>query len=179
MISLSHHSGTNRPRICHHGQTLVELAVAISVVALLFALISTVVVRLLQAEARTRDHPSQIYALSQLADQFRADVHRATELSLLDDSEGQAWRIESIDARTIEYAVASRQIRRTVLAGSDIRWRDAYRLPEHVLADFQLFRVQDQPFARIRLQYANESRTVLEVVAQVGRDQRFSRDTPP
>ena len=171
--------GRTRPRTGRQGLTLVELLVVISVVALLFGLMTTVVLRLLRAEAHTRNHPAQIHTLSQLADRFRQDVRGAETLSRLDDSSGSAWQIESTGAATINYVANPEKVTRTVFNGSDIASRNVYRLPARVSATLELFRVQDQPFARIRLKHADDSGPSFEAVAQVGRDQRFSHDTLP
>jgi hypothetical protein len=159
--------------------TLVEVAVAVTVVGLLCALLSTVVVHLLQAESLTRNHPSQIHTLGQLADRFRTDVHGAAKLSALDEPNPSVWRIESSDGPTIEYAIGPQQILRSTLVEAEVQSRQAYRLPEQVLAEIQLLQLQNRPLARIHLRSANEARPLLEVVAWIGRDRRFSSDTAP
>ena len=157
--------------------TLLEAAVAISLIGLLLALLSTVVARLLHADAETQNHASHIQSLTSLADQFRRDLHDAVKVTLTDSSDASVLQVQASDNRTFEYAFDSNQIRRSVSVGSEVAAREAYRLPAESTARFAVFRVQDQTFARVRVQQSVSSRTLLESVAAVGRNRRF-REVP-
>ncbi len=160
-----------------YAMTLLETAVAIGLIGLLMALLSTVVLRLLQADTRTQNHAFHIRSLTSLADQFRTDLHDAVEVTLADDSDSSTLRIQASDHRAVEYVIESDRIRRCVSDGSKVTAREAYRLPAESTAGFAVLRVLDQRFARVRVQQLASSRMLLEAIAAVGRDRRF-RETP-
>jgi type II secretory pathway pseudopilin PulG len=159
--------------------TLVETAVVITVIGLLLGLITSVTIRILRAESITRNHAAQLYARSQLADQFRADIHAATVVVVPQEAKGSTLTIDPETDRTVEYTVESDQVRRTVRSAATVRSQNAFRLPEDATATFATFAIEDVVFARIRIEQGAAVRHLLEGTAQVDRHRKFLERRPP
>ncbi len=164
LVASTRHTGNQRRAV-----TLVELVVVMSVMGLLLATLSTVVTRVLRrgeyAGPRAR-HRCRIATSGSVS----RDVHGATRVVVPNDSSSHAVHVES-DAQVIEYAMDTQQIQRSVAVESGVPSRRNFYLPAGVTADFQSFSVQDRPFVRLRL--TASGRSLLEYVAQIGRDRRF------
>lgn len=109
------------------GKSLVEMLVVITLLGGLAGTSGTVIHRLMRAEQAVHADLVWQRSVNDLAEQFRADVHAATEAALID--EGNGLRLTLPDG-TVTYAISRHGIGRIGEAnGKDARSQE-YRLEE-------------------------------------------------
>ncbi len=109
------------------GKSLVEMLVVITLLGGLIGTSGTVIHRLMRAERAVSADLVLQRSVTELAEQFRADVHAATQATLLD--EGNGLRL-TLSAGTVTYAVSQRGVGRIWQSETDPPRSQEYRLEE-------------------------------------------------
>ena len=160
--------------------SLVEVLVAISVGSTVFMLASTLVVRLMRGTQEAQVHASEALSISRLGDQFREDIHAATDVQVA--KAGQALEISLPEGAQARYELAGNQIRRSLMADSIVKQREMYQVHDLKAAKFTLGQGEtkgEQPRLAMLIAQrgaktpAGSSRR-LTISAVVGRDHRFA-----
>lgn len=109
------------------GVSLTETLVVITISGTLLSLFGVSLHSLFRAEQRSRGDHRFEDSLARFSRQFRADAHRAAEVSLAED----AATVRLIDAAgpTVEYAFVPPRITRIVSAAGQPQHHDAFILP--------------------------------------------------
>jgi hypothetical protein len=175
--------------IRRRGTSLVELLTVISGCAILLSLCGVLMHRSMQTQARTRYFFAVERTAMRLADQFRADVHRASGVETLDDelNDGAFLQLELPEGETVEYRREGASVVRLRSRDGEVVAREVFplasvgelsleeeeeppRLVLTIAADPEdSLPSLDRPAAGVR-----ESPISFQVAAVVGRDRRHA-----
>jgi len=171
------------------GFTLIELIVAISLLATILPLAGGTVYLLLRAQTASADSLADTITLTRFAHTFRADIHAAQSAHV--DSDGSRLNEQAVfkldPPRTISYAEdPSGAIVRTVRTGRSIERREEFRLAGtrtrfEVAADGRTVAAVHKPRALTVTggPVVTATTTTIRIEAIVGRDRRFGRPRAP
>lgn len=109
------------------GKSLVEMLVVISMLGGLIATSGTVIHRLMRAERAVSADLVWQRSVTELAEQFRTDVHAATQAALLDDGNGLSLTLSD---GVVTYAVSKQGVGRLWQPGAGEVRSLEYRLDE-------------------------------------------------
>ena len=116
------------------GHSLIELLVVISVGSALLAVSVGLLHTLLQMQQGGRKHLQQRRTLERLADQFREDVHAATQVRATAAGPGQAegpgWELPRDPEHTVEYRLQEDNLVRTERQKDKVLRRESFALPQ-------------------------------------------------
>ena len=108
------------------GYALIELMAVLATGAAMLAIATGVIYVLFEAEDASRDQLSHALTAGRLADQFRRDVHAATEMTETPQSPG--WVFALSGGRTVEYRVDGRSMVYTQRAQGKTVRRESFDL---------------------------------------------------
>jgi prepilin-type N-terminal cleavage/methylation domain-containing protein len=111
--------------------SLIEVAIAISILSVVLALSMTTIVALFRVERQFADDARHERAIGRLASQFRDDAHLATAAEL--DS---GCKLAHPGEREVEYTFADSGITRVVNQGGKTVHRDSFLLGRGALVSF-------------------------------------------
>ncbi len=109
------------------GKTLVEMLVVITMIAGLLATSGTVIHRLMRAERAVSSDLVWQRSVTELAEQFRADVHVATKATMIEDGTGLSLALAQ---GSVTYAVSKRGVGRIWQPAEGVPHTQEYRLEE-------------------------------------------------
>lgn len=109
--------------------TLVELVVVISIVTAVMTLSAVLFVAMSRAERNAMRSVAAQQVLSRLNEQFRRDVHSATEATLSDDESLPALTLSRADDQSIRYQISAGGLER-IATTNGAPHREEFRLPE-------------------------------------------------
>jgi len=110
-----------------HGFTLVELLVALSVLAIILPMAGGTVFFLLRAQSQSAESLRDALALTQLSHTFRSDVHAARRAQTATASDGMTLDLD--ESRTIDYrAEPNGFVSRTVRRGKTVERHEQFRV---------------------------------------------------
>jgi len=123
----------NRPRRRQRrGHSLIELMVVITASSALLAVTVALLHTLFQMQQGGRKHLQQRRTLERLADQFREDVHAATQLRSVAAGKGQAegpgWELPRDAEHKIEYRLQGKELLRTERQKDKVLRRESFVL---------------------------------------------------
>jgi hypothetical protein len=117
------------------GYMLIELVAVIATGAAMLAIATGVIYALFEAEEASRDQLNHALTAGRLADQFRRDVHAATEmteaLQSVDDPHSPGCVFNLSDERSVEYVLDGRLTVRVERAQGKIVRRESFDLGRH------------------------------------------------
>lgn len=163
------------------GMTLIETTLAIAVAAAIFAGLSVMIVRVMRVERQTRDFLQYSLALTQLSDQFVADVRLAIDAQLLNDAT-QGIRLTTAAGDRIEYVWQADEIVRSSQAADGSSHRESYRLRRGDRVQWSIDELSDKSgassppgrFVTLEVRSAEGSLRCGPIVANLGRDLQLS-----
>ncbi len=120
------------------GHSLIELLVVIAASSSLLAVTVGLLHTLFQMQQGGRKHIQERRTVERLAEQFREDVHAATQLRPLAAGKGQAegpgWELPREGDLGIEYRLHANQLLRTERQKDKVLRREAFALPPDTTA---------------------------------------------
>jgi prepilin-type N-terminal cleavage/methylation domain-containing protein len=170
------------------GFTLIEMLAVIATTGALMAVAVGILHLLLRTERVARDERRRQTAIARLADQFRRDVHAATQFAPLEGSEGEAhgggWQFDLGENRTVRYVAQPGELVRRQREGDDLVHRESYVLPDDAAVAIEpagesapgivrLCVVPEATHPRPAIPYATC------VVAQLAKDRRYLKQQNP
>ena len=136
------HSCIARKEHARSGYTLVEMLVAITLIAFVFGTIGLMMHVAGDANRRIRDEVELERGLGRFAAQLRTDAHQAQSATTKDPAAPQARQsvlsLALPEQRTVEYALASHRVERVVRRGDAVLHRETYPLPASSVARWRL-----------------------------------------
>lgn len=111
--------------------SLIEMAVAVSILSVILALSATTIISLFRLERRFAADVSQLLQTDRLAAQWRLDVHRATAADM-----NAACELRLPTGETVHYAYESPAVTRELRQGGEFKHRDAYVVGKHAKVTF-------------------------------------------
>lgn len=157
-----------QPKRRRLGFTLLEMVAAIAIGAMVLAIITIVVARMMRMEQKTRSQVMQLDSVSRLANQFRDDVHAADDVMIADKNPALTLTIDEPEKAKIEYKVDGRILNRLEERAGQVVGREGFRLPVEAKVAWTTEEVGDARFVRMRL--LPDHRYDLVVVAQLSRN---------
>lgn len=133
-------------RRAQRGFSLIEMAVATSILSVVLALSMTTIVGMFRVERQFARDAQHDLATSRLAAQFRADAHAAVAAEVDADC-----RLTQSDGRTVKYAFADARITREVLRDGAIEHRDSFPLDRRAVVRFALVPEFDNRLVAVRI----------------------------
>ena len=136
------------------GTNLIELVVVLSLQAVLLATGVGLIGRMLETEQAGRSGLETLHSIDSLSDQFRRDVHAASEVSLpQDEADSITLRLPSdVD---VTYDIQNGRLTRSERTADKLAGEEAYRFPATWKARFN--RIGHEPGQTIRLTISEES----------------------
>jgi prepilin-type N-terminal cleavage/methylation domain-containing protein len=128
---------------CHRrapgGFTLIELAIASTLAALVAGAAAALLFGLFGLDRQSRDNVALTTARARLGDRFRADVATAAACTPLDEQQPEAGIVlKGSGGQSVQYLAAQGEVRRIDYAGDKIERREIYRLGDGGRAIFKL-----------------------------------------
>lgn len=161
--------------------SLIELLAVISATTVLFGLATGLLISLMQVDRSWREQVRAHATIVRLADQFRRDVHSAERMKSLPaaaDKLGPGWQLGTGPDRTVEYRFSAGRFVRAQRADGKTVQQEEFRLPGEAAVTMRL---PDAAGSLVGLEIVPlktpgdlSSFGPLEIVAVLGRDQRFS-----
>ena len=138
------------------GYTLIELIAVITTGATMLAVATGVIYALFEAEEASRDQLKHALTTERLADQFRRDVHAATEITeasqSVDTPHTSGWVFTLSGERSIEYLADGRSMVRTQRdKGKTVR-RESFDLGRHWQASIERHPEGETGVIRLRME---------------------------
>lgn len=169
------------------GFTLIELAVAITVAAVVAGGAVALFAGLLGLDRQGRGDLATAIARDRLAEQFRADVAAAADCKPIDEKNPAVGIVLSgPSGQTVRYVAGEGQVERLVAAGETSAPRELYRLGDETRTSFQIATgspvlvsatidaIVSGPRPIQPLPSGAEVRRRLSIVAVLGREQRLA-----
>ena len=157
-----------------NGSTLIELVLSMSAGSAVMLLAISLVHQTMILTERSRHRSDSSRTLDQLAQNFRRDVHLATDLKI--DAEGTLNLIGADDSQ-ITYVVQNNSVVRLRKHNSDENGQERYQLAEDASAIFQVIPKPDRATLTVRGETGLQEtmlRVDLHVEAVLGRWQAIS-----
>jgi hypothetical protein len=160
--------------------TLIEAIVASTVASAIFGIAVQLLSVTMHSTESGRDRVVSTAAMTRLAEQFRADVHAATSVSVVAAAGSQAhWTVKLADDLRIDYEVDGDILKRTEYRGDKVQARDAFALPQDADPRLELQPEKNPTQASLLLRRNADPAVkatgyVLRIDAQLGRDRRYS-----
>lgn len=164
------------------GVSLVELLVVMSLGAGLLTTSAVALHRIMHVHGKARNFLAASHSGLRLADQFRRDVHRATQVSITNLDAPLVLRLQLGEAQVVEYSHLGGTVRRTQSDGANVS-REEYSFP----AESQVSIREESSPRLLSLSITSQpgdgagpaqqgfaTAVHLQVVAQVGRDSRYT-----
>ena len=129
------------------GSTLIELVLSMSAGSAVMLLAISLLHQTMMLTERSRHWSDSSRTLDQLAQNFRRDVHLATELNV--DADGKLT-VRSADGSQITYAVQNHSVVRQRKHASDQNEQQRYQLAEDASATFQRIQEPDRATLSVR-----------------------------
>lgn len=128
-----------RPTAARAGYTLIELLVLTTIGAVMVGVAVSLLTLLLRAAEGGRRDFHQDNVLRTLREQFRRDVHAATQLNTAtrpatEDGDRGTWRLDLGPEPAVSYRAQPGRILRIRRAEGRVRQRESFRLPEDASA---------------------------------------------
>jgi len=164
---------------------LVECLVVIAVGAMVMGIAVTLLATVLRIEGAARDDVHYDAAVFRLAHQFRRDVHAA--VALVDDrsqpgdnDDGQSWRFELPQGRTVTYRLRPAGLARTERSGEKVLRRESFALPPQRTAAIERQGDGDSAILSLLILPATDAAgaTTLRIDALLAHDHRLARPLP-
>lgn len=124
-----------KPRlIARHGFTLVELLVVISACSVILTTSVALIHRVMQTHQRTKEFFDVERVAVRLSDQFRRDVHQATEALVNVDAMGEEpfLRLKLLNNQAIDYHHTDGRLRRMESREGMVTSREEFAFPDSV-----------------------------------------------
>ncbi len=174
---------TARPR--RAGWTLIELLLAMTVGATIFAVAVELFALAMRADSTGHDRAGAATAIDRIAEQFRADAHVAESVTAPAAKEGAVGcTLRLPDEGRVEYEFTTQDhlLRRTEYRGATLQRRDAYQLSDDSTVHWELRAVSERTIASLIVEFPADSqpesqKTILRIDANVGFDRRSARAT--
>lgn len=130
-----------------NGSTLIELVLSMSAGSAVMLLAISLVHQTMMLTERSRHRSDSSRTLDQLAQNFRRDVHLATDLKI--DEEG-TLALNGADDSKITYVVQNNSVIRLRKLTSDESEQERFQLAEDASAIFQVIQVPDRATLTVR-----------------------------
>jgi type II secretory pathway pseudopilin PulG len=118
--------------IVRRGKTLIEMLILITVLSVILAGVTLVLLGAFQTDRQLRRDLAQQTSLARLASRFRSDVHAAQTCQV-----GDSCELALVDGRVVRYAFAGQRISREVRRGQTLEHQDAFVLPDTAAVRFE------------------------------------------
>jgi type II secretory pathway pseudopilin PulG len=114
------------------GKTLIEMLILITVLSVVLASVSLVLLGAFKTDRQLRRDLAQQTSLARLASRFRSDAHAATTCRV-----DNACELSLADGRVVRYGFAGQRISREVRRGQTLEHQDAFVLPDTAAVRFE------------------------------------------
>jgi hypothetical protein len=113
--------------------SLLELILAMSACTVILTLSAALLHRIMHAQSRSREFQDVERSALRLAQQFRHDVHAATDAFIEADlGEGRFLRLQLAGERAVEYRRSEGAVLRIVLEAGNTRGREEFAFPANI-----------------------------------------------
>lgn len=166
------------------GIMLTEVMLCMAIGMVLLGIITTMFIRVEVMNPAARDHLQSTVTLGRLAEQFRQDVHAATEATASEIPTARLRLQRPGDVR-VEYEAVDRGLRRTMFQGDQAQQREQFVLPGMKVVGWDVRdsgREVSLTVGRL-LQQAGDEQAAIRfrflITARLARDHRFALDEAP
>jgi prepilin-type N-terminal cleavage/methylation domain-containing protein len=156
--------------------TLIEMITVIAVGAALTGIAVSLLLVLYRADRNGRAHAAAAQSLQQLAEQFRRDVHAATDVTA-NEKTPQQWQIDMPGGVVVRYALAADGVAREEKAGEKVVRHESYRLSGDSTVLVMADRAASPPVATLTVEpkeVTERPGKTFRIEAVLGRDLRFA-----